>query len=142
MSENLLDREQIYAHCIENTCTAMPQVMETDLFQTMLSHKIMKSLSKRIGWHTFTVRIADKILEYDYYSYIEDLFPPFEKVVPEKVAIKMGLAGFYPDGTKMTDKEHAEFIKNHPQKSEEDESSSGERLDENTPTPNLNGDAN
>lgn len=87
-------------------------------------------------------RIADKILEYDYYSYIEDLFPPFEKVVPEKVAIKMGLAGFYPDGTKMTDKEHAEFIKNHPQKSEEDESTSGERLDENTPTPNLNGDAN
>ena len=61
MSENLLDCEQIYAHCIENTCTAMPQVMETDLFQTMLSHKIMKSLSKRIGWHTFTVRIADKI---------------------------------------------------------------------------------
>lgn len=86
-------------------------------------------------------RIADKILEYDYYSYIEDLFPSYEKVIPSKIELKMGLAGFFPDGTKMTEKEHKEFIKNHPQTPEEDVDSSDERLDENTPAPNLNGDA-
>ena len=88
-------------------------------------------------------KVADKIFDYDYYQYIDDLYEDAENIVPAAVEDKMARAGFHTDGTEMTSAELKQYLAEHPEpvesenkKEEYDPSSEG--LDENTPVPDLN----
>ena len=84
-------------------------------------------------------KIAENILEYDYYSYIEDLFEPYDRIVPVKVADKMAEAGYHTDGTQMSSSEIKEFEKrkaeelmNAPEDTNPSEGTDAEAIDKDT----------
>lgn len=80
-------------------------------------------------------KVSDKILEYNYYSYIEDLYDDYEVVVPVKVAEKMAEAGFHADGTEMTSAEIKEWKEQHTEdiepEDENDQNTGAEAQDDN-----------
>ena len=54
-------------------------------------------------------KVAENILEYDYYQYIEDLFDDEEKVIPDAVTNRMAAAGYNTDGTEMSEAQKKEW---------------------------------
>ena len=54
-------------------------------------------------------KVAENILEYDYYQYIEDLFNDKEKVIPDAVTNRMAAAGYNTDGTEMSEAQKKEW---------------------------------
>lgn len=86
-------------------------------------------------------KIAENILEYDYYSYIDDLFEPYDRIVPVKVADKMAEAGYNTDGTEMSSSEKKEYeerkaeeLMNTPEDTNPSEGTNAEPIDKDTPT--------
>lgn len=59
-------------------------------------------------------KIAENILEYNYYQYIEDLYPEYTPVIPQTVIDRMAAAGFHTDGTAMTQTEINDWNAAHP----------------------------